>query len=107
MKRDHFVFTSGAISLIGCTLCAIAQSPQSSGKKGPENLPWTRFHPAAPPYQPTDAEKQQIQSKVDQLGGAIRELRSQHANDGLLLDVEIYYEAVRWKMAYLEEFFRQ
>src|SRR5215813_13705115 len=107
MKRDHLVFTTGAIALIGWALCAIAQNPQSSSKKGPENLPWTRFHPAAPPYQLTDAEKQQIQSKMDQLGGAIRELRSRHLNDGLLPDVEIYLEAARWKMAYPEEFFRQ
>src|SRR5215831_18870234 len=107
MKRDHLVLTAGAIALIGCTLCAIAQNPQSSSKKGPENLPWTRFHPAAQPYQPTDTEKQQIQSRMDQLGGAIRELRFRHVDDGLLADVEIYYEAARWKMAYPEEFFRQ
>src|SRR5215813_10305497 len=107
MKRDHLVLTAGAIALILCALGAIAQNPQSSSKKGPENLPWTRFHPAAPPYQPTDAEKQQIQSKMDQLGDAIRELRSRHVDDGLLADVEIFYEAARWKMAYPEEFFRQ
>jgi hypothetical protein len=107
MKRDHFVFTSGAAALIACALCAVAQNPQPQSKKGPENLPWTRFHPAAPPYQPTDAEKQQIQSKMDRLGGAIRELRSRHVDDGRLADVEIYYEAARWKMAYPEEFFRQ
>src|SRR5215831_14439269 len=107
MKRDHFVFTSGAIALIGCALCAIAQNPQSSSKRGPENLPWTRFHPAAPPYQPTDAEKQQIQSKIDQLGAALNELRTRRADGTLLPDVEVYYEAARWKMAYPEEFFRQ
>jgi dienelactone hydrolase len=107
MKRDHLVFTSGVAALIGCALCAIAQTPQSAGKKAPENLPWTRFHPAAQPYQPTDTEKQQIQSRMGELGGAIRELRSRHADNGLLADVEIYYEAARWKMAYPEEFFRQ
>jgi len=69
-------------------------------------LPWTRFHPAAPPYRPTDAEKQQIQAKIDQLDGMIRELRSARADDGRLADVEIYAEAARWKMAYPEEFFR-
>ena len=81
--------------------------PRPHRKEGPENLPWTRFHPAAPPYQPTDAEKQQIQAKTDQLGGIIRELRSARVDDALLADVEIYYEAARWKMAYPEEFFRQ
>ena len=81
--------------------------PSPRRKKGPENLPWTRFHPATPPYQPTDGEKQQIQAKTDQLGAVIRELRSRRADDALLADVEIFYEAARWKMAYPEEFFRQ
>ncbi len=84
-----------------------AQAPAAQKGRAPENLPWTRFHPAAPPYQPTDTEKQQIQAKIDQLDGMIHELRSTRADDGLLADVEIYAEAARWKMAYLEEFFRQ
>ncbi len=76
-------------------------------KRGPENLPWTRFHPAAPPYQPSDIEKQQIQAKIGELDAAIRKLRARHADEQLLADVEIYVEAARWKMAYPEEFFRQ
>ncbi len=52
-------------------------------------------------------EIQQIQAKIDRLDGMIRELRSTHADDGLMVDVEIYAEAARWKMAYPEEFFRQ
>src|ERR1035441_10720770 len=96
-------------------LPALSQTPQGQASpapaaptgRAPENLPWTRFHPAAPPYRPTDTEKQQIQAKLDQLDGKIRELRSTKANDGLLVDVEIYAEAARWKMSYPEEFFRQ
>src|SRR5581483_4617548 len=95
-------------------LPAVSQTPQQNGtppapaKKAPENLPWTRFHPATPaPYQPTDAEKEQIRAKMDQLGGKIRELRSRRADEALLPDVEIYLEAAKWKMAYPEEFFRQ
>jgi hypothetical protein len=84
-----------------------SQTPAATPRRAPENLPWTRFHPAAPPYRPTDTEKQQIQAKIDQLDGMIRELRSAKADDGLLADVEIYAEAARWKMAYPEEFFRQ
>lgn len=84
-----------------------SQTPAAPQRRAPENLPWTRFHPAAPPYRPTDTEKQQIQAKIDQLDGIIRELRSRQADEGLLADVEIYAEAARWKMAYPEEFFRQ
>ena len=108
------LFGSALITL--ALLPAVSQTPQETassnpaakkGKKAPENLPWTRFHPAAPPYQPAADEKQQIQAKIDQLGGMIRELRSRNADDALLADVEIYSEAARWKMAYPEEFFRQ
>src|ERR1700683_2641827 len=96
-------------------LPSLSQTPQPQAPpapavptgRAPENLPWTRFHPATSPYRPTDMEKQQIQTKIDQLDGMIRELRSTHANDDLMVDVEIYAEAARWKMAYPEEFFRQ
>ena len=81
--------------------------PRRRNGRTPENLPWTRFHPAAPPYRPTDTEKQQIQAKIDQLDRMIRELRSARVDDGLMADVEIYAEAARWKMVYPEEFFRQ
>src|SRR5580704_7263559 len=82
-------------------LPALSQTPQGNplqapdAKKGraPENLPWTRFHPAAPPYRPTDTEKQQIQAQIGRLDGMIRELRSARADDGLLADIEIYVEA--------------
>src|SRR5437764_6322792 len=94
MKRYIIGFSFGVAVLISQTA------------RPPENLPWTRFHPAAPPYQPTEAEKQQIQTKIDQLGGMIRELRSRHADEALLPDVQIYYQAARWKMTYPEEFFR-
>src|SRR5205085_7056388 len=57
--------------------------------------------------QPTDAEKQQIQSKIDQLGAMIAKLRSRRADASLLADVEIYRQAAVWKMAYPEEFFRE
>ena len=108
MKQYAIGFLFAIVLVLLAILPAVPQTaPATKGKKGPENLPWTRFHPAAPPYQPTDAEKQQIQAKTDQLGGVIRELRSRRADDALLADVEIYYEAARWKMAYPEEFFRQ
>ena len=95
------------------TIPAMSQAPEASPapqaprQRPPENLPWTRFHPAAPPYQPTTEEKQRIQTKLDELDSKIRELRSQKTNDDLLPDVEIYGEAARWKLTYPEEFFRQ
>lgn len=106
--KQSVIFLFAIVLVLLATLPAVPQTaPAAKGKKGPENLPWTRFHPATPPYQPTDGEKQQIQAKTDQLGGIIRELRSRRVDDALLADVEIYYEAARWKMAYPEEFFRQ
>jgi hypothetical protein len=116
MKRFVIGFVFGAMLVLLAILPAVSQTPQvtapqdpapKKGKKGPENLPWSRFHPAAPPYQPTSVEKEQIQAKIDQLSQAIRGLRSSNADDVLLADIEIYVEAARWKMAYPEEFFRQ
>ncbi len=94
-------------------LPAISQAPDPAGKgqkekkkRAPENLPWTRFHPAAAPYQPTDAEKEQIQARLGELDRKIRELRAGKTDDNLLADVEIYSEAARWKLAFPQEFFR-
>ena len=97
------------------TVAAFSQSPPGNASqvpaapkvRPPENLPWTRFHPAAPPYRPTDEEKQQIQARLDKLDGLIHQLRDSRADEGLMADVEIYAEAARWKLAYPEEFFRQ
>ncbi|HLK21749.1 MAG TPA: hypothetical protein VKT81_22525 [Bryobacteraceae bacterium] len=95
---------SDTIALLLIAVAAFSQTPLAS--RPPENLPWTRFHPAAPPYKPTDAEKQRIQEQLDKLDAMIRRLRASGADEGLLPDVEIYAEAARWKMAYPEEFFR-
>ncbi len=114
MKRRASGVLFGMVLLILAMLPAAPQTPQTNSppppapaKKAPENLPWTRFHPAAAPYPPADAEKQQIQAKIEQLGKAIGDLRSRRADDALLADVEIFHEAAIWKMAYPEEFFRQ
>src|SRR5881394_2837039 len=113
MKQHATSVSLGIVLAILVILPAISQTPQTNApppapaKKAPENLPWTRFHPATPAYQPTDAEKEQIRAKIDRLGGKVRELRSRRANEALLPDVEIYLEAAKWKMAYPEEFFRQ
>jgi hypothetical protein len=105
------LMTVVCISICGCLvflLPASSQSPEApkKNKKAPENLPWTRFHPATPPYQPTSDEKDQIKAKLEELDRSIRELQAKGTNQNLLPDVEIYSEAVRWKLAYPEEFFR-
>ena len=110
MKRVAAGVFFGVSVYLLSTVPAISQAPQPPQpprQRPPENLPWTRFHPAAPPYQPTTEEKQRIQKKLDELDSEIRELRAQKANDDLLPDVEIYSEAARWKLTYPEEFFRQ
>jgi len=115
MKRPMICFLLVVTLLLLTRLPGLPQTPQGiasqapATQKGraPENLPWTRFHPAGPPYRPTDAEKEQVQAGIDRLDRMIRELRSTRVDDGLLADVEIYAEAARWKLAYPEEFFRQ
>jgi hypothetical protein len=107
MKRFAISFLVSLTAGLILILPAVSQAPDApKKKKAPENLPWTRFHPAAPPYQPTSAEKEQIQAKLDELDRKIRELRSGKADDSLLADVEIYSSAAHWKLTYPEEFFR-
>src|ERR1700682_6148920 len=88
-------------------MTALAQTVQApspkQGRPG-EILPWTRFRPRTESYIPTAEEKQQIQSKIDQLGAMIRAI---HADDSLLVDVEIFHQAARWIMTFPEEFFRK
>ena len=80
MKRHIFGVALGVAMLTLAILPGVSQTPPAT-KKAPENLPWTRFHPATPPYQPTAEEKQQIQAKTDQLGAAIADLRSTSSRD--------------------------
>jgi hypothetical protein len=104
------LFGLGLLTLVLLPAVVQSQEPVALPKppaKKVENLPWTRFHPAAEPYNPSAEEKQQIQSKIDQLAKAIAELRLKRADDALMPDVEIFLEAAKWKMAYPEEFFRQ
>jgi len=107
MKRLVIAALSFASASVLFIVTATSQTPDAAPKpRPPENLPWTRFHPAKPPYQPTAAEKAQIQAKLDELDAKIGELRSHGADEKLLPDVEIYAEAARWKLAYPEEFFK-
>jgi len=91
--------TAATLPVVSQTPPANTPQPPSARKRGPENLPWTRFHPATPPYQPTDSEKHQIHARIDQLGAMIGELRSRGVDDSLGADIEIYHQAALWKMA--------
>src|SRR5260370_41010717 len=79
------------------------QAPSPKQGRPGEILPWTRFRPRTESYSPTTEEKQQIQSKIDQLGAMIRGI---HADDSLLVDVQIFHEAARWILTFPAESFR-
>jgi pimeloyl-ACP methyl ester carboxylesterase len=110
-------FICGALLLALSLLPAVSQTPQGddakakAAKKGTvknmDQWPWVKLHPLTPPYEPTAAEKQQIQAKLGQLDAAIRELETKHVDHDLLADVAIYAEAARWKLFYPIEFFKQ
>ena len=119
MKRSVIGFICAA-TLVGLGMfTAASQTPQAAqdaptkekkakkaANKGTEGWPYIKLHPAGrEPYKPTDAEKQQIQAKIDQLTGMIRELKAKGTDDGLMADVEVYNEAAKWKLYYPEEFF--
>lgn len=90
-----------------CVSVAFAQTVQvpspNQGRPG-EVLPYTRFHPRIDPYKPTAEEKQQVQAKIDELHGKIRDLRARRVDEGLLTDVEIFEQAAKWILKYPEEF---
>jgi dienelactone hydrolase len=60
-----------------------------------------------PRFQPSDAEKAEIQTQIDSLAPAVSALRAHGSGDDsrradLLADVEIYLKAVRWIVRYGE-----
>ncbi|MFA5189349.1 MAG: alpha/beta hydrolase-fold protein [Verrucomicrobiia bacterium] len=59
----------------------------------------------APPYQPTDAEKQQIQAKADELAAVLKQLVGKRPDAALLADVEVYHKAADWILRYANEEF--
>src|SRR5712691_12653587 len=96
--------TSLAVLIAIPGLAQTVQAPSPKQGRPGEILPWTRFRPRTESYSPTAQEKQQIQSKIDQLGAMIRGLHAKGVDDSLLVDVEIFHEAARWIMAFPEEF---
>ncbi len=98
------------ISLAVLSVCLQGQTVQvpspKQGRPG-EILPLTRFRPRTEPYKPSDEEKRRIQTKIDELGAKIRDLRARRVDDYLLADVEIFQEAARWILTFPEEFTRK
>lgn len=102
MRRLVVLFILPAIAL-----AQTVQVPSPDQARPGERLPWTRFRPAAQPYNVTPEEKHQIQAKIDQLAALIRELHARPVDDSLLADVEIFQSAAEWNLFFPEEFFRK
>ncbi|MBI5394823.1 MAG: prolyl oligopeptidase family serine peptidase [Verrucomicrobia bacterium] len=58
-----------------------------------------------PPYKPTDAEKQQISAKADELAAVLKQLAGKKPDAALLADVEVYHKAADWILRYADEEF--
>ncbi len=63
--------------------------------------------PQPPSIQPTPEEKSQIQSKTDDLGKLVRDLKARRLDQDLVADVEVYEKAGRWLLDFPEDFFSQ
>jgi dienelactone hydrolase len=85
-------FQTSVAALLAVFLCGIADDGTAASK-------------AAPPYQPTDAEKQQIRAKADELAAALKQLATKKADAALLADVEVYHKAADWILRYADEEF--
>ncbi|MCX6906811.1 MAG: prolyl oligopeptidase family serine peptidase, partial [Verrucomicrobia bacterium] len=81
-----------AIALLAAFLCGSAAVAMAASK-------------TAPPYQPTDAEKQQIRAKANELAAALKQLAAKKADAALLADVEVYHKAAEWILRYANEEF--
>ena len=54
---------------------------------------------------PTAAEREQIDSRLQQLTHVIEEMRAKRIDDARIADVEIYQKAALWILRFPEEFF--
>ena len=72
---------------------------------GPADIAAAASRKPAPPYQPTDAEKQQIRAKADELAAALKQLAAKKTDAALLADVEVYHKAADWILRYADEEF--
>ncbi|MBI5818527.1 MAG: prolyl oligopeptidase family serine peptidase [Verrucomicrobia bacterium] len=81
------------ITLLAAFLCGFTDVVMAASRK------------LAPPYQPTDAEKQQIQAKADELAAALKQLVGKKPDAALLADVEVYHKAADWILRYANEEF--
>jgi dienelactone hydrolase len=81
------------VALLAASLCVITDLAAAASRK------------PAPPYQPTDAEKQQIRAKADELAVALKQLAAKKPDAALLADVEVYHKAADWILRYADEEF--
>lgn len=94
--RSFVVVCGLAISL---AMVGFTQGPATAPPKAPQKK--------QPPHQLTADQKQQIETKADELAGKIRSLRAGHADETLLADVEIFESAARMILEHPEEFFSE
>ncbi|MFZ2640726.1 MAG: prolyl oligopeptidase family serine peptidase [Verrucomicrobiia bacterium] len=81
------------VALLAAFLCGFTDVVMAASRK------------PAPPYQPTDAEKQQIQAKADELAAVLKQLVGKRPDAALLADVEVYHKAADWILRYANEEF--
>lgn len=86
-----------AIVIFGAGLAAAQQPQQPAPAAG-------RGGRGAPPIQPKAEELAQIRAKSEQIEGLVKELRTKHADDDLVGDVEVYAKAGRILLEFPELF---
>src|SRR5437764_169935 len=79
------------LPLIGQQVSSPAAAAKQDTKKGP------------PIYRATNDEKQQIQSKLNELDAAIKPLKAKRGEDDLMADVDVYSKAGHWLIDYPDD----
>ncbi|MFN7928840.1 MAG: hypothetical protein U0Y68_13000 [Blastocatellia bacterium] len=82
--------------LAGLSFVAAQQTPPASQRP-----------PQQPSVTPTDDEKRQIQTKIDEIDKLVSTLKTKRVNEDLLADVEIYAKAGHWLLDFPGGFFVQ
>ena len=79
------------LPLIGQQSSPPSADPKQNAKKGP------------PIYRASDREKQQIQTRLNDLDAAIKQIKAKRGEDDLMADVEVYSKAGHWLLDYPDD----
>src|SRR5205823_132580 len=110
-KESHvkrLTILSVASAFFAALLPLLAQQPPATPPAAPGPGPAAGAPAAAargrgPAYQLTPADRQEIQTKLDQLDALIKPLKAKRGEDDLMADVDVHSKAAHWVLEFPED----